>query len=155
MSKRTRLAICGIAGLVLAAGCAPAPPAGQSADTAAATPATAAAPVVLWGSAWRLLDLGGAGVLDRAPTLEFPDSGRVAGNASCNRYFGSVRFDGDSIHFSAMGSTRMACADDINAQEQRFLAALSEAATFTVEDSILFIASRNLAQPLRFLRTGP
>ena len=153
MSPRNVTAWIGLAGLAFVAGCAPTP-GGHSADTTAApAPAAATAPVV-WGSAWRLLDLGGAGVLDRAPTLEFPDSGRVAGNASCNRYFGSVRVDGDSIHFSAMGSTKMACAEDINAQEQRFLAALSEAATFTVEDSILFITSRNLAQPLRFLRTG-
>lgn len=52
------------------------------------------------GTAWVLEDLGGTGVLDRVQaTLEFSDSGKVAGNGSCNRFFGSVQLSGETISF--------------------------------------------------------
>ena len=78
--------------------------------TACAMPgAPATAPLV--GSEWRLEDLGGAAVLDRVEaTLGFPEAGRVAGNGSCNRFFGSYTLMSDRIAIGQMGATRMACA---------------------------------------------
>jgi heat shock protein HslJ len=83
----------------------------------------------LVGTAWRLRTIGGEAVLaDVEATLEFPEAGRVAGRGSCNRFFGTVRVDGDSVAFGGMGATRMACAEAVMRQEDAYLRAL-EAAT--------------------------
>ena len=42
---------------------------------------------VLPGTAWRLEDLGGAGVLDKVEaTLEFTEGGKIARPGSCNSF---------------------------------------------------------------------
>jgi heat shock protein HslJ len=88
----------------------------------AVPPAPAASAPPLWGTTWQLEDLGGRGVLDRAQaTLAFPEAGRVAGQGSCNRFFGSVTVDGSRIGFGQIGSTRMACVAAVNEQESRYL----------------------------------
>ncbi len=107
----------------------------------------------LAGSAWRLEDLGGAELVEgSSATLEFPEEGRVAGNASCNRFFGSVEISGDALRFGAMGSTRMACAEAVNRQESAYLKALEGAERFQRDGSTLFIYSKGMAKPLRFVR---
>lgn len=114
------------------------------------------APGAIWGTAWLLEDLGGAGVLDRVEaTLEFIESGKVAGRASCNRFFGSVEIDGDVLTFSPLGSTRMACAEAVAMQETKYLKALEAAERFVIDGSVLMIYSRELDAPLRFTRTAP
>lgn len=115
------------------------------------------APAGLWGTAWRLEDLAGAGVVDQSQaTLEFPQQGKVAGNASCNRFFGSVQVSGDSIAFSGMGSTRMACLSDATAtQEGAYLKALEGAERYALNESSLLIYTKGTDRPLRFSRTSP
>jgi heat shock protein HslJ len=110
----------------------------------------------LWGTEWRLADLAGAGVLDRVEaTLAFSETGRAAGNGSCNRFSGAVQISGDSISFGPLASTRMGCAEPISTQEVRYLGALQNAERFVLEGSSLLIHSRGLEKPLRFVRTGP
>jgi putative lipoprotein len=115
------------------------------------------APGALWGTAWRLEDLAGAGVIDQSQaTLEFPQGGKVAGNASCNRFFGSVQVSVDSIAFSGMGATRMACLSEATmTQEAAYLKALESAERYTIDGSSLLIYSKGTARPLRFTRTSP
>jgi heat shock protein HslJ len=115
-----------------------------------------AAPPPLWGTAWRLEDLGGAGVLDRAEaTLEFPEPGRVAGSGSCNRFFGGVKIDADTIALSQIGSTRMACAEAVSRQEMIYFKALGSAERYTLDGSVLRIFFKDSDKPLRFIRTKP
>jgi putative lipoprotein len=84
----------------------------------------AATPPSLVGTAWRLEDLAGAGVVSGAEaTLEFPEAGRVAGRGSCNRFFGPVTITGSAITFGLLGSTMMACADPVGSQEAKYFAA--------------------------------
>jgi len=110
----------------------------------------------LWGTAWRLDDLGGAGVLDRAQaTLEFPEAGKAAGSGSCNRFFGTVRISGESISFSALGATQMACAEPVGMQEAKYLKALQDAERFAFDGPALLIYSKGMAKPLRFVRMSP
>jgi heat shock protein HslJ len=110
----------------------------------------------LWGTAWRLENLAGAGVLDRVEaTLAFPETGRAAGNGSCNRFFGSVEIAGDSIGFGPLGSTRMACAEPVSLQEAKYLAALQAAERFALAGPTLLIYSKGIEQPLRFARASP
>lgn len=113
-------------------------------------------PARLWGTSWRLEDLGGAGVLDRPQaTLEFPEPGKAAGSGSCNRFLGSVDVRGDSITFGALGSTRMSCAEAVGMQEARYLEALRNAERIAVVGSALSIYSRGMDKPLRFTRIAP
>jgi heat shock protein HslJ len=112
--------------------------------------------VGLSGTTWLLEDLGGAGVLDRVEaTLEFPETGKVAGKGSCNRFFGSVEISGASISFGPLGSTRMACVEAVMNQEAKYFEALQGAERFRVDGTTLLIYAKGLDHPLRFIRTKP
>ena len=113
----------------------------------------AATPSRMGGTTWLLEDLGGTGVLDRVQaTLAFPEAGKVAGNASCNRFFGSVELSGTAITFGALGTTRRSCAEAVMTQERRYLRALAGAERFTLDRSVLLIDYEGSDQPLRFTR---
>ncbi len=110
----------------------------------------------IWNTAWLLEDLGGAGVIDRAQaTLEFPEEGSAAGRGTCNRFFANVTVSGASIRFSAIGATRMACAEALANQEASYFKALEGAERFAIEGAALAIHSRGMAKPLRFSRMNP
>ena len=124
-------------------------------DSPAAEP-SGAAPSGIWSTAWRLTDLGGAGVLEGAEaTLEFPEEGRVVGRGGCNRFFAIVAVTGETIRFSGIGSTRMACAEPLATQEAKYLTALESAERFAIEGDGLVIHSSGSAEPLRFARAIP
>lgn len=111
-------------------------------------------PAGLPGSSWLLEDLAGAGVVDRVQaTLDFSDPGRVVGNASCNRFFGSVELSGATIRIGSLGATKMACAEAaINNQEMKYLKALEHAERFTIDGTTLQIFVKGEEKPLRFTR---
>jgi heat shock protein HslJ len=110
----------------------------------------------LIGTEWQLEDLGGVGVVDSAiATLQFTEGGKVAGSGSCNRFFGTASISRDSITFSPLGSTRMACAEAVQTQEGRYLKALQDAERFTLDGRVLLIYSKGLEHPLRFIRKEP
>ena len=110
----------------------------------------------LTGTEWRLEALGDSAVMERSQaTLTFPEAGRVAGNGSCNRFFGSVRITQGHIGFDQMGSTKMACMGPANEQEARYLAALQKAERYELQGRTLLIHVNGMAQPLRFAQTAP
>lgn len=116
--------------------------------------APGAAPLV--GSEWRLEDLAGSAVLDGVPaTLVFPEAGRVAGNGSCNRFFGSYTLMSHRIAFGQMGATRMACAGAVGEQEARYLGALEKAERVEVQGRTMLVHVKGTDKPLRFSRTKP
>lgn len=142
----------GLVGLAFA-GCASQTSTGQTAP--ASTPAAATpGPAALIGTAWRLADLGGQPALPSVEaTLEFPEEGKVAGRASCNRFFGTVEISGASIQFGPLAATKMACLDDAaNAQEKKYLEALAAAERFEFDGPALLLYFRGSEQPLRFSR---
>ena len=109
----------------------------------------------LAGSSWLLEDLSGAGVVDRVQaTLDFTEPGRVVGNASCNRFFGSVEIAGATIKIGSLGATKMACAEAVNNQEMKYMKALENAERFTLEGTILQVFVKGADKPLRFTRRG-
>ncbi len=141
--------VLGLAGVLLV-GCAKSP---QGADSGVRVTAPAEIAGGLVGTAWRLEDLGGIGVLDRVEaTLEFPEEGRAAGNGSCNRFFGPVAIERESISFGPLASTRMACAEPVGNQEAKYLEALQSAERFALDGSTLSIYSKGMETPLRFVR---
>ncbi|MDZ4130468.1 MAG: META domain-containing protein [Hydrogenophaga sp.] len=116
--------------------------------------APGAAPLV--GSEWRLEDLGGRGVLDRVQaTLAFPEAGRVTGNSSCNRFFGSYTLMQDRIALGHLAGTRMACAPAVDEQETRYLDALQKAQRLEVRGTTMLMHVQGLEKPLRFVRIKP
>ena len=123
------------------------------AAAAAKPPQTSPAPASLWGSEWILEDLAGAGVVDRAQaTLAFPETNRVAGKASCNRFSGTAEIDGGKLKLGPLVSTRMACPEALMNQETKYLAALETAERFEVQDSTLLVYCKGREKPLRFTK---
>jgi putative lipoprotein len=112
-------------------------------------------PTGLVGTAWRLEDLAGAGVIDNAQaTLEFLDGGKIAGRGSCNRFFGTVEISGSSLRLGPIGSTKMACATAVMDQETKYLKALQDAERFQRDGSALLVFSKGSDRPLRFQPEG-
>lgn len=108
----------------------------------------------LWGTAWRLEDYAGTGVVDRVQaTLEFPEEGIVRGNGSCNRFRGAVTISDGAIMFAPLATTRKMCVEAVMHQENRYLAALREAERFEIKGAFLHIYAAGQPQPLRFIRT--
>ena len=90
------------------------------------------------GTEWELHELSGAaaplGAGARRATIRFEaDTARVAGFAGCNRYFGTYALDGAALRFSAVGMTKMACADGM-ALEQQLARALDATRRYQVGD---------------------
>jgi heat shock protein HslJ len=109
--------------------------------------------VSLTGSEWLLEDLAGAGAIDNVQaTLTFPEANRVAGKASCNRFFGPAKIDGNAIQLGPFGATRMACPEAVMNQEARYLNALQAAQRFEWKDPYLLLHSKGVENPLRFTR---
>ncbi|MGA7243116.1 MAG: META domain-containing protein [Terracidiphilus sp.] len=110
------------------------------------------APIDLSGSEWLLDDLAGSAADHGQATLTFPEAGKVAGNASCNRFFASAEINGNAIKLGGMGSTRMACPEPVMKQEAKYLEALQAAERFEWKDPYLLIYCKGLIKPLRFTR---
>ncbi|OGT59718.1 MAG: hypothetical protein A3E01_04455 [Gammaproteobacteria bacterium RIFCSPHIGHO2_12_FULL_63_22] len=111
------------------------------------------------GSQWELVSLGGTPVIESGnkPTITFPEPGRIAGFASCNRYSGSAQVtpDGKLVLSApnAIAVTRMACAEAaLNEQETRFLQLLGGAGQMRLEGDRLSILTGERADALVFQR---
>lgn len=110
----------------------------------------------LGGTKWVLTDLAGAGMIGSAQaTLEFAGDGKVSGAGSCNRFFGSMTLSGETIGFSRVGSTMMACSEASMNQEQKYLSALQKAQRFSRNGAELLIYSEGLVAPLKFAQQKP
>lgn len=91
-------------------------------------------PAALASGEWSLVALGGqpapTGAKDRRATLIFTaGTDRVGGFAGCNSAGGTYVIKGDSIRFSPMVLTRMACDKGMEL-EQRFVAMVDSARTW-------------------------
>ena len=109
----------------------------------------------LIGSNWRLEDLAGAGVLDRAEaTIAFPEPGRVAGSASCNRFIGTADIgDDDSLHIGPLATSRRMCKSAaVGKQETKYLKALGAAQRVEIDGPYLLIYTSTSDKPLRYSR---
>jgi len=112
------------------------------------------------GTEWELHELRGAaaplGAGARRATIRFDaDTARVAGFAGCNRYFGTYALEGTSLRFSAIGMTRMACAQGM-ALEQQLSAALEATRRYQVTERELTLLddARAVAKFIRPARIG-
>jgi heat shock protein HslJ len=88
----------------------------------------------------------------RPPTIAFADE-RASGFAGCNRWFGQVSRDGDSLRFSAVGTTRMMCEAPMMAIERDFLGVLERTRAARIEGDSLILLDDAGAELATFLRT--
>jgi heat shock protein HslJ/membrane-bound inhibitor of C-type lysozyme len=88
---------------------------------------------LLTGLEWIVETIGGVPVAEKSePTILFLEEGRVAGNASCNRFTGSFRLTGEGLTFGQMAGTMMACEEPLSRQEMRFLELLQKTHRFEI-----------------------
>lgn len=59
---------------------------------------------------WHLARLNGA-AFEGESTIVFPEPGRVAGKALCNRFMGTADWTPEALRFGPLGLTMMACID--------------------------------------------
>lgn len=82
-------------------------------------------------------------------TMAFDNAGRVSGTAGCNRFNAAYKADGDTLRFSSVAATRMACADPaVDEQEQAFLRALESVATLGFEGDRLVLRQKDGAMAI-------
>lgn len=114
-------------------------------------------PPSLTGTEWLLTDFPGTTVVVTSKTsFSVLESGRAAGNASCNRFTGAVEINGNTIKFGPVASTRMACADEaLTTQETQFLKFLNAANRFEMRNPYLLLFAEGYDQPLHFSRIPP
>jgi heat shock protein HslJ len=106
-----------------------------------------AAPAPLTGGTWVLksyIDYKGEIYTPAAGTtitLQFADDGKISGNAGCNDYFGTYTQTGaNSLVIRDIGSTKMACADQIMVVENSYLGMLPQLNSFYIAGNELFLS---------------
>ena len=112
------------------------------------------------GMEWRLVKWIANGaekpiLADSAVTIAFDPSGKVAGNASVNRFSGAYRFDVDGrLEWPRAGFalTRTAGPQPLMAQERAFLESLRRTMLYRVDGQELVLESRSGATVLTFTR---
>lgn len=123
---------------------------------APSAPASAAAATAfsLDHSEWQLVELAGASIVpNSAPTLSFFEPGKVAGNASCNRFTGTVTINAHDLKFGPLVTTMMTCPDTkVGQQESTYLKALQSVTRYEWHDPYLVVFSDGFEKPLQFTR---
>lgn len=76
---------------------------------------------------------------DQATFVRFQADGKISGFAGCNRFFGTFVATDSTIEISALGATRMACAEPVMRQETVFLESLQSATTYGISGHLLFL----------------
>ncbi len=104
---------------------------------------------------WRAETIGGAPVLRNSDsTLSIASDMRAGGRGGCNSYFAQAALDTDSVRFSAIAATRMACLDDATtAQETAFFGALEAARFWRLETDQLVLLDGSGDELVRFARS--
>jgi copper homeostasis protein (lipoprotein) len=90
---------------------------------------------------WKLLELDGQPVVTpegmrEANLILTSDGSRAHGHAGCNNFFGTFLLADDTLSFSALGSTMMACPEGMDS-EQAFLNVLGETTRYEISGQFL------------------
>lgn len=138
------------------------PPVAESPVAQPELPAPAPGPATAGsrGNEWRLVKWVVNGVEkmilpDSAVTVAFDPSGKIAGNASVNRFSGTYRFDLDGrLEWPRAGFavTRMAGPQPLMAQERTFLESLRRTTQYRVDGQQLVLENQSGATVLTFAR---
>jgi len=90
---------------------------------------------LLTGAEW-VVELIDGGIVDRSrASLVFDADGGLSGSASCNGFTATYTLSGEGLQIGAATTTRMACVDALQEQEQRFLEILQQVQRFDIDES--------------------
>jgi len=99
-----------------------------------------AASLALPGSAWVVTNYNNGQeavvglVVDSEITAVFGQNNMLSGNTGCNDYNVRYQVDGRNVTIDKeIQMTKMACSEELMAQEQQYLAALQSAATYSIQ----------------------
>lgn len=125
-----------------------------------AEPSTTGSPSIV-GKYWKLIELNGKAVqpveqLKSEPHLVLNASEKkVNGNGGCNSFFGSYELQGDNgITFSKMGSTKMACSNDVMQVEHQLFQAFQMTTKFTLRNDTLFLVKTDMSPLAKFVESS-
>ena len=105
------------------------------------------------GPVWVVEDIAGAGVIDGSRvTLVLMVDGQAGGSGGCNSYGGSYLLEGRTIRFEPLAATRMACAEALMEQEQRYFDMLAEVGRFAVAADGALLLMTPEGREIRFRR---
>ena len=103
-------------------------------------------PAILGDTRWMLTqwDAGEPAPAEPLITLRFSE-GQFIGTGGCNQYFAAIEPGAQPGEFSLgpIGNTSMACGEDVNRLEQRFLSALAAAQRFDFRHTRLLLSYRS------------
>ncbi|MGD2026731.1 MAG: META domain-containing protein [Anaerolineales bacterium] len=102
-------------------------------------------------NSWRLVTINQADLLAGTRITLIFEGNQISGSAGCNHYSASYEVSGDSIAFSPIVQTEMACMEPagVMEQERSYLGILGAAHSFDLEDGLMTIVSKN-GQTLNF-----
>lgn len=122
----------------------------ERAEVAQATPN---APSIL-DLTWRAESINGNPVAaDVDSTLSIASDMRAGGRGGCNNYFAQAQVGGETIGFSAIAATRMACLSDAaTAQETAFFAALEAARLWRRHGDSLLLLDEDGEEVIRLVQ---
>ncbi len=111
--------------------------------------------ITLYDHDWVLVRMNGQAPVDNSRVtlrLESPENGqgRIFGDASCNRYFGSYTLDQQIVEVGRLASTLMACPDPLMKQEQAFLSELEQVTRLEQDENTLVLANKSGDKSLTF-----
>jgi heat shock protein HslJ len=104
--------------------------------------AAAGPDAALTGAYWRALAIDGKPAVPlpkkrEAHIMFIAEGNRMSGSTGCNRFTGTFTQSGDSLHFSPLAVTKMACPPALDTQERAFLAALQATAAMHLAGNTL------------------
>ena len=100
--------------------------------------------------AWLVESIERKVVVDKSPaSFRFLAGGRLAGNASCNRFTGEFVSSNGNLSFGDLAMTAMACIGPLSEQENRFAKALRHVATWKIENNALLLFDEHGVQLFR------
>lgn len=105
---------------------------------------------------WELQKIGAQGVQGKKPTLQLTQN-RFGGFGGCNSLFGAYTLKGNSLEFSGIGSTKMACEPDLMRLESAYTAALAKVKTYALspDRKTLTLSGSGGSLTFKFLRQTP
>lgn len=90
-------------------------------------------PVTLLLGEWTIAEIDSQpAVAGSTPTVNFAEDGKLSGNASCNRFFGSYTLTGEGLTIGDVGSSMMACDQPLMDQEMKVLDILKAVGGFEI-----------------------
>lgn len=101
---------------------------------------------------WRGTEVGGRSVGSSTVTLMFGSDGKVAGKSACNNYSANYMLTDSTLRvYPGMIGTRMACPEDVMAQEMQFRTILTAARTAIVESDGMMTITAADGRSVRFV----